>query len=353
MTNDSARLNVAVLLFDPKLPYSFSHTGRLEQGEIEAAERLRQALDTIPGYRFAVLDDHERLIDDLRSRRWDLALNFCDVGYDNDWNLVEHIPALLEMLRIPYTGSGPAALALSSDKALVRALALHYSILVPNEMFIDLTADPLPLPRHYPALIKPNLGGGSFEITAECVAHDARQARDRLLHLSRTLQPPQAIAQDFLTGPEYTVGVLGNPDTGLEVLPAMEVDYTKLDPDLPPVFTYQAKFDPESRYYQQLEHRRADLSDVTRGQLVTACSRLFRRLGFRDYARFDFRCGKDGRPRLLDANANPTWYWDSRFATMAGWAGHDYPALVRALLEAAAQRHGATAPAGAAPVRPG
>ena len=69
-------------------------------------------------------------------------------------------------------------------------------------------------------------------------------------------------------------------------------------------------------------------------------SALFFRLGFRDYARFDFRCGSDGLPRLLDANANPNWTADGKMATMAGWAGYGYSGLLRLILEAAVQRTG-------------
>lgn len=339
-TSATAPVKLGVLLGDPRLPYSFSREGKLGEEELEAARRLESALAQVEGYRVLIFDDHERMLDDLRAARPDLVLNFCDTGYRNNWELAAHIPALLEVLAIPYTGSPPMAMYVSSDKELVRALAVGLGVAVPDQTFVDLSGQPLVVPRSYPALIKPNIGAGSFGITEDCVVRDADEAASYLRWLAGRVTPPQALIQEFLAGAEYTVGVIGNPQTGLMVLPPAELDYSAVDPDLPHLFTYAGKFDPNSRYWKQLRHRRAELDEATRAQLARDCTRLFKRLGFRDYARFDFRVGADGQPRLLDANPNPTWYWDSRMAMMSGWAGYDYPGMLRLILEAAARRYG-------------
>jgi len=74
--------------------------------------------------------------------------------------------------------------------------------------------------------------------------------------------------------------------------------------------------------------------------MVDACVKLFRRLGFRDYSRIDFRCGADGAPWMIDANTNPTWYWDGKMAMMSGWAGYSYADMLRMILETAIERSG-------------
>jgi len=334
-----SKLKVGVLLGDPRLPYSFSHEGWLGEEEIIAFQQLESALAQLEGYRFSYFNDHEQLIDDLRHTRLDLALNFCDTGYRNNWYLVTHIPALLEMFEIPYTGSNGMTLDVSADKSLVRALALDLNIPVPSETFVDLRADPLVLPENYPALIKPNTGAGSFGMTRDCVVYDSTQAIAYLQRLAGLIDPPEAVIQDFLTGPEYTVGVIGNPQSGLTVLPPAEIDYSQLAPDLPPVFTYDAKFDATSPYWNQIRHRRAELDESTYARLVDYCTRLYRRLGIRDYARIDFRAGPNGTPRLLDVNPNPTWYADSRLAMMAEWAGYSYADMLDRILQAAVTRY--------------
>ncbi|MDX1711042.1 MAG: hypothetical protein R3316_07865 [Rhodovibrionaceae bacterium] len=333
-------LTVGVLLPDPRLPYLYSHTGQFEPEELEAFEALRPALAQLTEFRFVYFDDHTRLIDDLRSDPPDLALNFCDTGYRNNWDLERNIPAYLEMLEIPYTGADPMAISLSTDKALVRSLAFNHDVPVPNEVYVDLTADPLSLPTAYPALIKPNSSGGSFGISEDCVVHDAESAEAYLRSLAGQLAIPEALIQDFLTGAEYTVGLIGNPDQGFTVLPPLEVDYSALEPSLPPILTYSSKAVPESPYWNKLTFRQADIDEIKHAQLVSYSATIFRRLGFRDYARFDYREGADGQPRLLDANTNPTWYADSKMAMMARWAGYDYPAMLRLILQAAAARYG-------------
>jgi D-alanine-D-alanine ligase len=333
-------MNVAVLLGDPRFPYPYALDGRFGTEETEAVRHLETALARLDGYSFTLLDDHDSLIDDLRGAPPRLALNLCDTGFRNNWELERDIPALLEILDIPYTGADPMAISLSTDKALVRALAAGQGIPVPNETYVDLSADPLVLPSIYPCLIKPNSSGGSFGITRDCVVHDANEAEAYMHWLAAQLTTPDALIQDFLTGAEYTVGLVGNPQTGFTVLPPLEIDYSALGPDLPPILTYGSKADPESPYWAKLTFRRAEIDDVKWSQLVDYSVKLFRRLGLRDYARFDFREGEDGQPRLLDANTNPTWYRDGKMAMMAEWAGYSYHELLRLILEAAAGRYG-------------
>jgi D-alanine-D-alanine ligase len=335
-----AMLDVGVLLGDPRLPYAFSHEGRLGDEEIKAFAELEVTLSQLEGYRFTYFKDHERLMDDLRCARLDLVLNLCDTGYRNNWHQVAHIPALLEMFDIPYTGANGMALELTTDKSLMRALAMNLDVPVPSETFVDLRGDPLALPERYPALIKPNNGEGSFGMTRDCVVHDDAQARAYMQQLAAISHPPEALIQDFLTGPEYTVGLIGNPGNGLTVLAPAELDYNGLDAALPPVFTYEAKFDASSPYWGQLHYRPAELDEITYAQLAGHCTRLYRRLGLRDYARFDFRADADGQPRLLDVNPNPSWYAGRSMAMMAQWSGYAYTDMLRLILESAAKRYG-------------
>ncbi len=333
-------LQIGVLSGDPSLPYEYGVDGRFGESDIEAVRRAVAAVQTLDGYSVSHYGDHSRLIDDLRQRPPDLALNFCDTGYRNLLRNEANVPALLDLLDIPYTGAGPLCMSLCSDKAAVRLLAAAHGIPVPSEKYVDLTAEPLPLPDLYPAIIKPNAGCGSIGIDADCVVHDGAEADACLRRLAVESARPQALIQDFLTGPEYTLGLVGNPGTGFTVLPVLEIDYSALDPDLPPILSLGSKTDPDSPYWQALSFRRAELAPATHARMVEHSRWLFERLGMRDYARIDFRAGADGEPRLLDANFNPTWSYDGKMATMAGWAGYDYPALLRMILETARARYG-------------
>ena len=338
----STPLTVGVLSGDPDLPYAYGADGRFSSDDAAAAQIAVRTVDELDGYRAVSINDHSVMIDRLRREPPELVLNFCDTGYRNLLRNEMNIPALLELLEIPYTGATPACMSLCADKALVRLLAASHGIPVPNETVVDLTADPLVLPDLYPAMIKPNDGCGSLGVTKDAVVHDAREADAYMRWLAGAMggARPRALIQDFLTGAEYTLGLVGNPETGLTVLPPLEIDYSDLDPSLPPILSYGSKADPDSPYWQALRFRQAELDETTYAAMVDQASWLFERVGFRDYARVDFRCGADGVPRLLDANFNPTWNHDAKMAIMAGWAGYSYADLLGMILDAARARYG-------------
>lgn len=338
MTVDG-ELTIGVLSGDPSLPYEYSAGGQFGADEVAAVDRVVAAVDGLPGYRARRLDHHDELIDSLRREPPDLVLNFCDTGYRNRLALEPNIPALLELLEIPYTGASSACMHICADKALVRNLALTSGIPVPNEKYVDLAAEPPALPDLYPAMIKPNAGCGSLGVQPDCVVHDQAAAEACLRRLAEGGWR-DALIQDFLTGAEYTVGLVGNPGAGLTVLPPLEIDYSGLDPALPPILTLGSKMDPDSPYWQALRFVPARLDEDARARMVAHASFLFERLGFADYARVDFRAGEDGVPRLIDANFNPTWSWDGKMAMMAEWAGHDYADFLAMILAAARQRYG-------------
>lgn len=333
-------LTIGLLSGDPTLPYEYGVDGRFSDDDREAARRVLETVEGLDSYTARDFSDHGRLIDSLRNDPPDLALNFCDTGYRNQLSNEANVPALLELLDIPYTGAGASAMHLCADKAMVRLVAAANGIPVPNEILVDLHADPLTRPELFPAIIKPNAGCGSQGVTRDCVVHDASEANAYLRRLADESDWSQALVQDFLTGPEYTLGLVGNSGTGFTVLPPLEIDYSQLDPSLPPILTYGSKADPDSPYWQALRFKRAELDEETQSAMVEYSIWLFERLGLRDYARIDYRAGADGKPRLLDANFNPTWNFDGKMAVMAGWAGYDYADLLGMILEAARGRYG-------------
>ena len=336
---------VTVILGDPRLPDAVKLGGQFNEEDLEAVRKLKAALDELPGYSFTYRDDHTTLIHGLLADPPGFVLNLCDEGYFNDAPRELHVPALLEMLNVAYTGCPPACLAVCYDKATVRAVARDLGVPVPAQTILEADDDPASpttparVPGAFPALLKPACGDGSIGITADGVVHtddELHAAAERI----RAEWPGRAIlVQEFLPGAEYTVGLIGNP-SGFTVLPVLEVDYSGLPDDLPPILGYESKWDPESPYWNDVGYRRAELSDDVRRTLVRQSERLFERLDCRDYARMDFRCGTDGVPRLLEVNPNPGWVWDGKFNLMAGMADLTYADMLRLILEAAESRLG-------------
>ncbi len=341
--------DIAVLLGDPRLPDPVKRGGRFDDADFVTGERLQAALAELTDYRFRYLDNHASLYADLRANRPPFALNFCDEGFNNDPFRELHVPALLEMLDIPYSGAGPACLGLCYNKSLVRGIAQAIDVPVPAETYFNADDLAATIPSVFPALIKPNFGDLSIGIGQDAIVHSWEEAIARLDRLRKAMPGCPILIQEFLPGPEYSVGIIGNPGQDYRVLPPLEVDYSRLDPALPRLLPYELKWVPTSPYWLQIGYRKARLDEEARRKLVDYANILFERLGCRDYARFDFRADADGEIRLLEVNPNPGWCWDGKLNLMAELAGLRYSELLRLIIDAAQQRVAALHPKRAVP----
>ena len=334
--------DVTVLLGDPRLPDATKPGGRFMAEDLDAVLRLKAALAELTasdGWRFRYLDDHTTLLDELRREPPELVLNCCDTGFRNVAASEPLLPAYLELLGIPYSGCPAVCLGLCYDKALVRAVALAHGVPVPRQLWMaEPDPDLLPAELDFPVLIKPNRADGSVGITQRSVAKARDEAHAVLQSLGREWPGRGALVQEFLSGTEYGLGLIGNPGHGFTALPALEVDYTALDAGLPHVLGYESKTVPDSPYWTKVRYQPAQLTPQQHQRIVAAAELLFERLGCRDYARFDFRADRDGEIKLLEVNPNPAWCWDGKLNMMATFAGHSYSGLLRLLLQAAIAR---------------
>ncbi|WP_046480877.1 MULTISPECIES: methyltransferase domain-containing protein [Filomicrobium] len=334
------RLDVTVLLGDPRLPDQVKRDGVFNAEDLDTVRRLKEGLSELPGYEFRFLDNHKTLARDLSELSTDLVFNLCDEGFNNDPFKELHVPAMLEMLDLPYTGGAPAALAACYDKGLVRAAAMTLDVPVPLETYVRPGDQGATLPSVFPAILKPNVGDSSEGITKDAVVTDETALMDYLEKLRTSFPKRSVLVQEYLTGSEYSVGMIGNPGQGLRAFPILEVDYSRLDPSLPKILGYESKWEPESPYWTQIRYVEANLNDLAQQQLIEHSSRLFERLGCRDYARFDFRADARGEIKLLEVNPNPGWCWDGKFNLMAGFAGVRYSEMLGQVLGAAVERLG-------------
>jgi D-alanine-D-alanine ligase len=334
----SDRPRICVLTGDPRLPDLTKRNHRYNEEDFATHLAMREAFQSLPGCRFEFLDDHAALFERFAKDPPDLVVNFCDTGLRNVAAQELHVPALLEMLGVPYSGATPACMAICYDKQIVRLVADALGIPVPREICL---APDEPLPERddlYPALIKPNQADGSVGITKDAMVRSSDEAARYVAWLRRELPRRAILVQEYLSGTEYGVGLIGNPGQGLEALPVLEVDYTRLPAGLAPILSYESKAIPDSPYWTEIKFKRAEADAEVLARMVEHTKRLFARLGCRDYGRFDFRCGADGEPRLLEVNPNPAWANDGKLAFMAGFAGIAYPDLLEMILEAALAR---------------
>ena len=334
---------IAVVMGDPTVADVVKPDSVFDEDDFTTIAKLKDALAAHEGLSFRYINNHNNLYKDLETLKdeVDYVLNLCDEGFMNNprWEL--HVAAMLETLGIPYTGSGPQCLAYCYDKSLVRGVANELGIPVPPAIVMTPSESIVELPFPFPAIIKPNFGDSSFGITQDSVVANPA---DLLSALGRVREwfgyDKPVLVEAFLPGKDLTIGLIGNPPGDYRFLPMVEEDYSQLPPDLPPICGYEAKWDPESPYWQ-LRSIRANLPNQTINDIQRACLLLFERLECRDYVRFDWRLDQQGKPHLLEVNPNPGWCWDGHLAKMAALEGLDYSMMLREILRAAERRFNA------------
>ncbi|KAJ1569718.1 hypothetical protein HK405_004916 [Cladochytrium tenue] len=359
--------NLVLVLGDPSQACIGKLNNTWNAEDLATRQRLVDALSEL-GYcqrNLAVVERHASMYDQLRAMLQTgaasrpVVFNLCDEGFDNDALKELHVPALLEMLRVDYSGADPNCLAYCYDKGLVTCVAGAIGVPTPRETFlhgllgaVGVDSDAAVFSRvrdrvGLPAFIKPVRGDNSLGITAGSLVRDEAGLRAKLSEL-RAQGVGDAAAQEYLAGTEYSVGVVGNPQTGFRFLPTLEVDFTRIVArGLVPILGFESKWDPTSPYWSEIGYRRAELSPEAERCLRADCVRLWERFGCRDYARFDWRCdrgkgdGKDGLGgtiKLLEVNPNPGWCWDGKLTYMAKLDGLEYKDVLRLILRAASDR---------------
>ena len=333
--------NVVVIMGDPKRGDRVKPNAVFDEDDFQTIERMKVALGSLKGYRFQYFDNHELLMHKLQISKpqIDWVFNLCDEGYFNDPRKELHVAALLDVLGIPYTGGSPKCLAYCYDKSLVRGIARELEIPVPGGMIIKPDdVRKINMMIDFPVIVKPNFGDSSFGISQSSVCNNIEELENAIkaVHLAYGYDS-HVLLEEFLTGKDISVGIIGNPPESYQVLPIIEEDYSALPDGLPQICGYEAKWDPTSPYWKVCS-RPTDLPEETQNFLRSACISLFNRLDCRDYARFDWRLDDSGTPRLLEVNPNPGWCWDGHLARMAEFGGTSYAEMLGRILQEAEKR---------------
>jgi len=160
----------------------------------------------------------------------------------------------------------------------------------------------------------------------------------------RSLYKEPVIIEQFLTGREFTVGVLGNPPD-LEILPIVEIDLSQLPPGANPVYSYEAKWvwdQPDKPL--EIFHCPADLSLDLKNRIEDIVRKTVEVLRIRDWSRIDIRLDERGEPNILEVNplpgVLPNPEDNSCLPKAARTAGYSYAALLHRVVDAAATRYG-------------
>jgi len=187
-------------------------------------------------------------------------------------------------------------------------------------------------------IVKPNFGDSSFGITQKSVANNIKELVNAISEIREKFgYDKPVLVEEFLTGKDLSVGIIGNHPGDYTVLPIIEEDYSVLPDGLPEICGYEAKWLPDSPYWN-IKSITAELPEETKRFIIEWCLKLFERLECRDYCRFDWRLDAKEEPRILEVNPNPGWCWDGHLAKMAKIAMMSYTKMLEAILRASGLR---------------
>jgi D-alanine-D-alanine ligase len=253
------------------------------------------------------------------------------------------IPAMLELLRIPYSGSDPLTLAVCLDKSRTKEILSYYKIPTPRFQVVASPAAAQGVNLRFPVIVKPLHEGSSKGIFNSSLVSSKADLQKEVENVrSRYNQP--ALVEEFLAGREFTVAMLGNGEN-VKVLPIVEILFDSLPSDVNRIYSYEAKWIWD-RSDSPLEIFRcpAQVSDTLKNEIEAVCRKTYSVLRCRDWCRIDIRLDAHNIPHVLELNPLPGILPkpedNSCFPKAARAVGLSYDELMQTVLTLAAVRNG-------------
>lgn len=304
-----------------------------EYDSLETVAAVAEALKSL-GHSVVKLSGGRKFLTMVLQNNVDFVFNIAE-GRGNYRSREAQIPAVLEMLAIPYSGSDPQCLAVCLDKPLTKKLVQAAGIRTPEWQVVsnkqevtEVCRDSFPLP----AFIKPSFEGSSKGIRLGCRAEVHKQMERVTATLLEQYQQP-IMVEEFVSGDEVTVGVVGNSPPKIvgmmRILPKKRDKFFIYSLEVKRDWQNQVEYECPAKLEARVLKKLADFS-------VTA----FETLGCRDFARIDFRIDEKGKPYFLEINPlpglNPR---SSDLPIMAYKMGWNYERLISSVLNAALERY--------------
>jgi D-alanine-D-alanine ligase len=244
-----------------------------------------------------------------------------------------HVPSVLEMLGIPYTGSDPLTLALTLDKGMAKRVVMSAGVLTPKFAVLRRAED---LNHHlsFPLILKPAWEGSSMGIRRNSKIEDINEFEEKFEWLINSYREP-GLVEEFIQGEEVTVGVMGNGNP--RVMGMMMIRPRRGSSE---DFIYSLEV--KRNWREEVEYIcPPPLSEETFNELTRSALAAYEALTCRDIARLDFRIGKDGMPYFLEANPLPGLNPETGdLSIMMQKEGMPYEELILSILDHAIRRQG-------------
>ncbi len=271
----------------------------------------------------------------------DIVFNIAE-GF-NGVSRESQIPAILELLQIPYTGSDPLTLGICLDKARTKEILSYYGISTPRFSVINSISEMVSANIDFPSIVKPKHEGSSKGIFNSSIVRNWDELISRVTFVIETYRQP-ALVEEFLDGREFTVALLGN-GKDVKVLPIVEMKFDSLPTEVNPIYSYEAKWIwDNSESPLNIFECPANLPVSLKTEIEDICLNTFNVMRCRDWCRIDVRLDSKGVPNILELNPLPGILPkpedNSCFPKAARTAGMNYKQLIQEVLNIAAKRYG-------------
>ena len=323
--------------------------------DLDSEKTIHALLEAIRsgGHTCDFLEGDITLVDTVRKFKPDMCFNICESHFGDAREA--QVPAILEKLQIPYTGSKVLCLALGLDKPMTKRVLTYHDLPTPDFQTFERVDEPLYEKMQFPLFVKPSREGTGMGVTAQSIVKDEVELREQVSQMIQRYKQA-ALVETFIEGREVTVGMVGNLvgpvarrlphdedlpriEAGLRFFPPMEVD---LSPYLETDAVYANRL--KVALADQLNYLcPAPLDDDMVDELNWLAAAVFRVTGALDVARVDFRldANDDWKPYILEINPLPGLSPGiSDIVIEAAAEGVDHPTLVNMILETALRRYG-------------
>jgi D-alanine-D-alanine ligase len=311
---------------------------------MDTVDAVRSALSE--KYDVVLVEANEEAFEKLRKSRAFFAFNIAEGLYGPSRE--SQIPALLEMLRIPYLGSDPLTLGICLDKSRAKEVLAYHGIPTAPFRVVTSMEEFEDLPVRFPSIVKPLHEGSSKGIYDSSVVRTTGELEREVRTVLTTYGEP-ALVEEFLPGREFTVAIMGNGGEA-RVLPIVEIRFDALPAGANPIYSYEAKWlwdtveNPLAIYACP-----ASLDPPLHRAIERICMDAYRVLRCRDWSRIDVRLDARGNPSIIEVNPLPGILPrpedNSCFPKAARAAGMTYQQLITTAAAIGMERCGLTAAA--------
>lgn len=305
------------------------------------------------GYDAEFFEGDLRLVNHLAGYKPDICFNICESHFGDAREA--QVPALLEMLRIPYTGSKVLALALALDKPMTKRVLTYHDLPTPDFQSFERVDEPLDPKMKYPLFVKPSREGTGMGVSKKSIVHNEMELRDQVSAMLDKYKQT-VLVESYIEGREVTVGMVGNligpvsrrlPENldapriqaGLRFFPALEVDLQPYE-ETDTVYSNRLKVELAADLTYLCP---APLDDDMVDELNWLAAAAFRVTGGLDVSRVDFRLDMhdNNKPYILEINPLPGLSPGiSDIVIEAAADGMEHTELVLEILHTAMRRYG-------------